>query len=473
MKNQEGWAANRGARAALLVWGLSLPAGVGAQEGHVPEPVPVVDMGILDRVVDEALENSLELAGKRLLEERAESELWEARARYMPSLSLEGRYSEQSGTVDLGELVNPVYSTLNQLTGTTSFPTGLSVTLPYAYESRARLVQPLFNERARAGITASRRALDRQRARTLAAAHATAAEAQTALLSVGAALGVRRTWEATLDLVQESERVARRLVDAGSATPDAVFRASAERSQVEQSLHEAREREAAAARAFNRVLGRPLDQPVESVPVPVLLQDLEISEEEAVAHALQARGELIAVDAGVEAARAGVRAATAGFLPEVSVALDYGFQGNGVTFGRDDDFWTASLIVSWSLFDGGGDAARRRAAQADVRRLRVQREDTEDLIRLEVRQAYRSAVVARDAIATADDRLAAARRTFELVRRRYEEGLAAPVEFLDARTALTEAELNRVVTVYSYAIRWVDLERAAALRDMTSQEEGR
>jgi outer membrane protein TolC len=88
-------------------------------------------------------------------------------------------------------------------------------------------------------------------------------------------------------------------------------------------------------------------------------------------------------------------------------------------------------------------------------------------VRLDVRQAYDAAVVARDAIATAEARLAAARRSFELVRRRYEEGLASQVEFLDARTAYTSAELNRVATAYRYAIRYVDLERAAALRDLT------
>jgi outer membrane protein len=88
-------------------------------------------------------------------------------------------------------------------------------------------------------------------------------------------------------------------------------------------------------------------------------------------------------------------------------------------------------------------------------------------VRLDVRQAYDAAVVTRDAIATAEARLAAARRSFELVRRRYEEGLATQVEYLDARTAFTTAELNRSATVYRYAIRYVDLERAAALRDLT------
>jgi outer membrane protein TolC len=79
-------------------------------------------------------------------------------------------------------------------------------------------------------------------------------------------------------------------------------------------------------------------------------------------------------------------------------------------------------------------------------------------------------VVARDASAPAADRLAAAERSFALVRRRFQEGLAAPIEFLDARTALTSAELNRVLTVNRFAVRWVELERAAALRDVANTE---
>jgi len=473
MSTNAQWALRRAAEVLLLLLELATPSGGLAQEGTPPEPLGASDVPVLELVVAEALRNNLGLAQARLVEERAEAEVWEARSRYLPSLSVDGRYSRQSGTVDLGDFVNPAYATLNQITGTSGFPTDLSVTLPFAYESRARLVQPIFNARARAGVSAASHARDSQRAQTLATARATAAEAQTALLQVGAVRGVREALEATLELVEESERVARRLVEAGNATPDAEFRARADRSQIEQQLAEARVREQTAAQAFNRLVGRPWDEPVDTVSLVVLLRDIEVTEDEAVAHALAARDELAAVDEGIGAAHASARVATSGLLPEVAVALDYGFQGSQVTFGPANDFWMASLVLSWSVFDGGGNLARRSAAAADARRLRIQREETEDLIRLEVREAHRSAVVARDAIATADDRLAAARRTFELVRRRYEEGLATLVEFLDARTALTDAEINRVVTVYSYAIRWVDLERAAALRDVTTMESSR
>ncbi|MGH7338234.1 MAG: TolC family protein, partial [Myxococcota bacterium] len=178
------------------------------------------------------------------------------------------------------------------------------------------------------------------------------------------------------------------------------------------------------------------------------------------------REELGALDAGARAADAAAGIATAAYLPSIALAVDYGFQGQDVRFDRQHDYWVASLVVSWNLFNGGADAARRSAARTEAQRIRVTRQDAEDKVRLEVRQAYEAAVVARAAIATADARVAAGRRTFELVRRRYEEGVASQIEFLDARTQLTNAELNRTLTAHRAAIRYVDLERAAALRSL-------
>ena len=425
----------------------------------------------LDRVVAEALARNLGLAQSRAELLRAEATLDEATARWLPSLSLESRYTQLGGAVDLGDFVNPTNAAINQLIGESRFPTDLSVTLPFRHESRLRLVQPIFNERLRAGRTGARERLEAQRAGTRGFARRVAAEAQTAYLNVGAARSVRETWEAALMLVRESERVAERLVAAGTATPEVIFRARSERSDVEQRLLESRETEASTQRAYNRIVGRPLDEPVPPVDESQIQFVLPTSPDELVRSALQGREELFELRAGIRASRADVKGATGSFLPEVALMVDYGFQGRDIEFGREQDFWAATVSVSWSLFNGGQDLARRGAARAEVRRVQLQLEDAESLVRLDVLQAYGAARVARDAIATADDRRAFAERSFDLTRRRFEEGLAAPVEFLDARTALTSAELNQVVTLYRYAIRWVDLERAAAWRDLTDLEQ--
>lgn len=443
-----------------------------AQQGDVHEAAcDSTPANPLDRVVAEALRANLGLQQARVSEERAEANVREARGRFLPSVTVHSRYTRQSGTLDLGDIVNPVNATLNQLTGEARFPTDLNLTFPYGHDSRVGLVLPVVNAPIWAGYAASRHAAEAEHQNVLITARSLAAQAQSAFLSVAAARSVRRTWESTLPVVTESERVAQRRVDAGSATPDAVFRARADRSDVEQKLQEAREQEDAAARAFNRIMNRPLDAPVDTIPDTALRLPLDLTEDEAVQRALARREELSGLRAATQAAEAAKRAVTGAFLPSVAVAVDYGFQSQDVRFDRSHDYWTASVLVSWNLFNGGQDAARREAAQADVRRLDLRRAETENMIRLDARQAYDAAVVAHDAVATADSRLAAARRTFQLVRRRYEEGLAAPIEFIDARTTLTSAELNRVLTVYRYAIRWVDLERAAALRDIEGVED--
>jgi len=189
-----------------------------------------------------------------------------------------------------------------------------------------------------------------------------------------------------------------------------------------------------------------------------------MSEDSAVALALARREELQQVGSAERAANAAVRAATGSLLPRVAVALDWGFQGNELSFTGDNEFWVASVVVSWNLFEGGRNLAVRQQAKADVERARAAGREVEDAIRMDVRNAYRTARVARRSVQTAEERLRAAARTFELVRRRYDEGLASHIEFVAARTSLTAAELNRTLTEYRYFIEWVDFERAAALR---------
>jgi len=420
----------------------------------------------LGQLVAEALHTNLGLEGERLAERRAAAEVREARGLFLPSLGLQSRYSRLGGVPNIGDLINPAYATLNQLTGTNRFPTNINFTLPQRHDSRLELVQPLFNAGIFANYAVARARADGQRMQLAAAARQLAADVQVAYLQDASARRAVEIYEATLVLVQENERVAERLLGAGSATPEAVYRARAERADVEQQLAEARERQLAASRALNRIVRRPLDAPVEVVPDSVFDRlPLDITADSAVARALAAREELHQVEAGVHAAQAAGRAA---FLPSVSVALDYGFQGPDVAFRSSNDYWLASVVVSWNLFNGGRDAARRSEAGYEADRARTQRQDLADRIALQVRTAHEAAAVARSAIITADARLEAARRTFELVRRRYEEGVASPIEFVDARTAYTSAQVNRVLTAYRYAIRWVELERAAALREIPS-----
>ena len=443
-------------RAAL---GAAIPALLAAAPAAAQE-------NPLDAYVREALTNNLSLEQARLETDRSEAAVRQARGAYLPSVNLDSRYSETTGGMNLGELVNPAYAALNQLLNTTQFPTNVDARLPYAQETRIRVTQPLFQPAIRYNHAIQRSVRDAQRAGLGASTRQLAADVQQAYLNYARASRVVDVYRNALPLVAENLRVSERLLENGKATSEIVYRARAEQKETEQRLAEAQQQRDAAARYFNFLLDRPEEQPVELLADSSLAFPMTVTLDQALARARAGREELRQAEHGIRAAESQRRLARSAHLPGLALAVDYGFQGDGYEFDGDHDFAVASLVLSWNVFNGGQDAARAEIANLATRQARTRRQEAERQVELQVRQAYDAATVARGAIETADARLAAARRTYQLVARRYQEGMAPQIELIDARTAFTQAELNRILTGYEYAGRYVELERVAALRDM-------
>lgn len=418
----------------------------------------------LDDYVALGLKQNLGLRQEDLAVQRSGAALREARGLFLPTATLNARHTDVHGQViDFGEFINPVFSTLNQLTGTANFPTDVDLRLPLKQETSVRLAQPVFQPAIIAGYRAAGAVRDAQEATRDARVHAVAAEIRSAYLQHAKARRLAELRGATRLLLDEQLRVISRLIEAGRATPDALSRARAELSDVIQREAEARQLVEASAQSFNMMLGRPLTDSVVVEAESALAFGAMPSLDEAIAAGTGRRAELRALGAAERAAFAQRRAAQSNYLPNLAVALDYGVQGNDYRFSRDVDFTTVSVVASWNLFNGGRDAARAEQAGLEARRLALQGEDVKRGVELQVRLAWQAAEVARAGIATAEDQRVAAARTHELVRRRAEEGLASPLELSQARTQLTSAELNAVFTTYDYYLRRVDLDRAAAL----------
>lgn len=418
----------------------------------------------LDDYVALGIRQHLGLRQEYLAVQRSAAALREARGFYLPSATINARHTDVRGqVVDFGKLINPVFSTLNQLTGASNFPTDIDIRLPLKQETSVRIAQPIFQPAIIAGVRAAGAARDAQEATREASVHLVVAEIRSAYLQHAKARRLVELRASARALIDEQVRVMTRLIEAGRATPDALSRARAEQSEAVQLEAEAAQLMRATAQSFNMMLARPLTDSVlvDSLnapgfgPMPTL--------DDVISSGAEGRAELRALQAAERAAIAQKRLAQSAFLPSVSVAFDYGVQGNEYRFSRDADFTAVSVLASWNVFNGGRDAARAEQAGLEARRLALQGDDARRGVELQVRLAWQAAEVARTAIATAEDQRAAAARTHELVRRRAEEGLAAPLELSQARTALTAAELNAAFTAFDYYLRRVELDRAAAL----------
>jgi outer membrane protein TolC len=430
-----------------------------------PEQPPAAQL--LDDLVREALVRNLQLQQQRLGERQAASGIRQARGVLLPTLAVDARYSEFSGVVNIGEFINPAYEALNQLLGQDVFPTNVAATLPFRQETRLRATQVVYNQAAIEQWRLARTLHGLSVAQQELAARQIAADVQLAWLALAGATRVVDVYSSALTVLDENERVADRLVEYGQGTADAVFRARADRADVAQQLADAERQRDAARRMLNALLDRDPDTPIPVVDDSTLVRPLPADRDATIADALARREELEQAALGVTIADRQVKLVSTAFLPSVALAADWGIQGDRYRFDGSGNVAVASLVLQWNLFNGGQDAARREQAQLERRRAELRRRDTERQVTVQVAQAWDAAQVAERALATAAARLDAAQRSFTLVSRRYEEGLAPHIEYVSAREALTQAELNAVLTRFTYAARRVDLERAAALRALT------
>ena len=155
-------------------------------------------------------------------------------------------------------------------------------------------------------------------------------------------------------------------------------------------------------------------------------------------------------------------------MPGVALALDLGIQGEDYGFTGDRSFYMASVVLSWKIFNGFQNRTRVQRARIENQKLQTQHEELQRQIQLQVQEALDNFEVARESYQTANQRLEASQEGYRLVSRRYDEGMANQVTFLDARTNLTEAELSRNIAQYDVLIRMAELEFVTAV-DRTVQ----
>jgi outer membrane protein TolC len=211
-----------------------------------------------------------------------------------------------------------------------------------------------------------------------------------------------------------------------------------------------------ARAAYNRLLGRALDQPV----------SLDEFSPEAAENALPAlteralaqRSELAAMARQIEALRhqaAAVRGETA---PQVALAGGYGYQQN--RYQVHEGQWSVTLGLKWNAFDGGVVNHRAGAVERQAAALAEQREELASVIGLQVRQAWldvqetrKRAIVTQSAIGQAEENL-------RVVRDRYANGLSTHTEVLDAETLRVNSETNHANALFDAVMAGLRLKRA-------------
>lgn len=391
---------------------------------------------VAEALVAEALESNLALDATEARVAQREAELDEARARFLPVLDLQLRYSRADG----GREIDVPALGLN-----------FEFLREREQDSVLRLSQPLYDGRlvpgrrqAALGVDAARHGLAAFRSRLARDVR----QAYYRWLAARDAIGIL---DATAALAAENERVNQSLHKNGKVTRDLLLRATAEKLEVEQQLTRARATETLARQYLNLLCNAPLGRQPEAVAVtdadlPRLAARLPQRGAGLEERAVEGRAELRQLDAGVAAAGEAERVAKASFKPQLALAVDSGTQGPDWGYDDEDPYVLASVIVRFNLFRGGADRAGLRAARAKSAELAADRALTEQQIRIEVQEALTGLEVAEASLATAGLRVEAAEAAYEIVAKKRDLGQVSPADYLDAQRALTQARQNGNIT---------------------------
>ena len=285
------------------------------------------------------------------------------------------------------------------------------------------------------------------------------AEISKAYYTVGMTESLYQMLTETRLLLVENVRVNTRLFENEKITRDMLLRSQTELSKFDQQLQVALKNKQVASAYFNFLLNRPLSDSI-LVEKPVIEYFPEGGQQDYTEQAISNREEIKSLEKYERISELNIRMNRSADLPDLFIVADYGYQGEEYRFNKDQDYMQASVVLSWDLF--GGLQNRSRVRQALIQRDMVENRlnEAKSRIELQVINSLQALKASGSAIAAAESQALSSREAFRLVNRKYQEGQASLIEFMDARNALTQAEENLIISQYTYLSDYAEFEKA-------------
>jgi len=297
----------------------------------------------LDAYIQEAIQNSHALKEKQFVLERNLLALEEAKRLYYPTVNLNGTYTLAAGgrrlEFPIGDLLNPVYSTLNQMTNSNQFPQVDNVNELLApnnfYDIKVRAQQPIINAEIKINRSIKSAQVSLQEIDMQVYRRELAKNVKLAYYQYLQAREAAQIYQNATQLLQESKRVNESLVRNDKAIPSVITRSNSEIAAVDAQAVEARTQQRNAAAYFNHLLGRSLDQTIAIDTIQIVQggDRILVSEQEGRPFILETREEIAQLNKAQEINQLVVNLEETYRKPKLGAQLDVGSQAFGLDVG--------------------------------------------------------------------------------------------------------------------------------------------
>ncbi len=426
---------------------------------------------VLEKYIKTGLKNNLALKQVKDSSLLSVVSVKKARALFFPDISFSARYTMADGgrvfEIPVGDLMNPAYRTLNQLTALHGDPSEFPENLPNKefrlYReteqwTQVSLVQPVFNPEIYYNHKINKTLKDIKETDVESYKRELVAEIKKAYFNYLKAHENNKLLTNTKKILQENLRVNKKLYEHDKVTIDKVYRSETELSKIEQKIAEVTKYKKTAAAYLNFLINRDLEAEIEhSDAFNMTIAGMDIKK--AGNMALENREELIMLDHYKKVSDQYLKLNKYKQLPTVTASVDYGFQGEKYEFTHEQDFILASVILQWQLFKGFDNRLNIQQAKISHDIAQNRYKEAEQQIKQQVINVYYELEAAYKKVMAAEKQVQSSQKSFAVINKKYKLGQANMLEYLDARNTLTTAEQNLIIAKYDYHINHAEFER--------------
>ena len=422
--------------------------------------------GILNAYVEEGLRQNLALQQESMEIKKAMETIRQAKALFYPRLTFAPTYSYAAGgrrlNFPVGDLLNPAYKSLNELTGKNQFPTDIeNVDVLLAptnfHDTKVSVQYSIYNPEIKYNYLIQKTLMSAQEAKKRVVENELRYNIETAYYQYLQSLEAVKILANSRLVLDELVRLNKKLVANNTSTKDVVFSSEYEVSKLVQQKVEVDNNIQIAKAYFNFLLNRSLtdDILVDSTLMnpafidfagPNTLADLTHA-------ALGSRQELKQLDLSIEASKQATDLQQkAASRPAVFIGGNVGFQGFGYTF-KDQSYVVGQAGLSWDIFKGFERKSKIQQAKIQTDILQTKKTEVEKQIELQTAQAFYDFISSKESQKASLEGLNNASQYFKIVDSRYRNGNLLLIEFIKAQNDVQTAQLQQSITKYNVLIK--------------------
>ncbi|MEI6898702.1 MAG: TolC family protein, partial [Bacteroidota bacterium] len=422
---------------------------------------------ILKKYIEDGLSNNLVMKEKNITLQQSLLALKEARSWFYPTAGFMGDYTWAEGgrTIDLpiGDLLNPVYSTLNQLTASNKFPmisnTSVQLLPQNFYDAKIRVAYPVVNTEIIYNAKIKKEEVHLAEYEIETYREELTHNIETAYYNYCLAVDAAKIYESAMTLVQRNLQVNQSLVKNGKGLTANVLRAESEKEVMSSRIREATNQQKNATSWFNFLLNRSLNDTViyENQEFPAELT-ASLTSRPVTEH----RSELKELGTAISIRNLELKMNNRYAIPKVNTFIDLGSQASDWQFDSKSRYFMAGLQVTVPIFSGMRNRVKISSTRLAVDDMTLRLENTSRQFTVAAAVAQNNLNTALVNLGSSEKQYQSAKAYFNLVEKGYSEGINSLLEFMDARNQLTGSEIQVRLNRYKVLSAFADLKRQTA-----------